>query len=526
MGTHKCSVTISGSRDYHRYLSLLIHVAWCHDRDSHAGIPLSCAAHVSIPSPCQSFTQNPVLTGSHLIHHDSSEMVYPAGVADFRQRSQGLPPISPWSQASCSSSSSPLTPPQPNTTPSSSTNPDRNFLAPYKIPYTRKCITAAHACLDLVTNPPSSSSYTSASSHYSSSTSSSSSSSSNSLRASSSDLLRRFGVVPYGRIFYALRFLLFLAHEIWKTGRYDLVDVGSLRIGSYIASLKKCLNTASAGGRYRTPELWVYALRTRIEPWYRDLCALLEDSRARASASAAILKTGAAAGKEEDGHGEGTPRAGPEPSGPGVDASRASAPSSIVPTTDTTTSPRASQEVDDAWSPGVGGGGFFSPLLFDFPFEILSTGGTSNHPSVLSNPKNARDTNKTVFPPPDHVKAPSGQQHPSEISPFPFPRTSIIPPQPPPAPPLQTANPIFPGLGNNSLTQSDLSASFEDMNIYNPPLDLTWGDFGPNFSGPDLFPAPLLPLATETSQPEMFSSGSGSPPLYTQGYGDDGTRER
>lgn len=465
-------------------------------------------------------------------------MVYPAGVADFRQRSQGLPPISPPSQASCSLSSPPPTSPSPdaNTAPSSGTSPDQNFLAPYKIYYTRKCITAAHACLDLITNPSSLSHH----SHYPSPASSSSSSSSDSVRSSSpQDLLRWFGVVPYGRIFYALRFLLFLAHEVWKTGRYDLVDVGSLRIGGYIASLKKCLHAASAGGRYRTPALWVYALRTRIEPWYRDLCTLMEDSRAGAS-TAALEAEGEVEG------GDRTPRPYLEPSGPNLfDASRASPPPSTVPTADTSASPRAPHEANDARAPGAGGGEFFSPLLFDFPFEILSSGGTSNPPSsqVSRSVKSASDTKRPASPQACHATtAAAPNKQPSAA--LPTPRTAIPPAQPPAAPvpvhqlqkddqlhatsaiPPPTASPFFPSLNNHRLTESDLSVSFEDMDIYNNPLDFTWGGFGPIFTGSNMFPSPFPPIAIATSQPVTFGSGPGSPPLHSQGHGDDGTRER
>lgn len=91
-------------------------------------------------------------------------------------------------------------------------------------------------------------------------------------------------MIPYSRIFYALRFLLFVAHEIWRTKRSDVVDFEDLRLEVYLAALKRCLGAASSGGKYRVPSLWLYALETRIEPWYQRLHVLLQRDQNRAAA--------------------------------------------------------------------------------------------------------------------------------------------------------------------------------------------------------------------------------------------------
>ena len=150
------------------------------------------------------------------------------------------------------------------------TNPDQDVLAPYRIQYTQKCIAAAHACLALVVSPPVSPGLTST----------------NSL--ADPETLRYFSNVPYSRLFYALRFLLFVAHNIWRTGKYDLVNIDSLRPGHYIEGFKRVLTIASDGGKFRPPSLWLYAIQTRIQPWWDAFCARLDrdrppPSRARSS---------------------------------------------------------------------------------------------------------------------------------------------------------------------------------------------------------------------------------------------------
>lgn len=74
---------------------------------------------------------------------------------------------------------------------------------------------------------------------------------------------------------------MFVAHEIWRTGRYDVVEVEALRVEAHLTALKRCLRRASAGGTYRVSSLWLYAIETRIEPWYQKLSALLERDRPR-----------------------------------------------------------------------------------------------------------------------------------------------------------------------------------------------------------------------------------------------------
>lgn len=135
------------------------------------------------------------------------------------------------------------------------------MLAPYRIQYTQKCITAAHACLALVVSPPVSPGLTST----------------NSL--ADPEMLRYFSNVPYSRLFYALRFLLFVAHNIWRTGKYDVVNIDSLRPGYYIEGIKRVLTIASDGGKFRPPSLWLYAIQTRIQPWWEAFRARLDRDR-------------------------------------------------------------------------------------------------------------------------------------------------------------------------------------------------------------------------------------------------------
>ncbi|KAK2597515.1 hypothetical protein N8I77_012297 [Diaporthe amygdali] len=178
-----------------------------------------------------------------------SEFIYPAGRANFQNRSHGLPSLS------CPS----LSPASPETT--LDTMPDQDVLAPYRIQYTKKCITAAHACLALVVSPPVSPGVSSTSS------------------LGDPETLRYFSNVPYSRLFYALRFLLFVAHNIWRTAKYNLISVDSLKLGYYIGGLKRAFSIASDGGKFRPPSLWLYAIETRIEPWWKAFCTKLNRDR-------------------------------------------------------------------------------------------------------------------------------------------------------------------------------------------------------------------------------------------------------
>lgn len=185
-------------------------------------------------------------------HHSAlllSEVIYPAGRANFQHRSHGLPSLSSPSQS-----------PESTESPTE-TMPDQDVLAPYRLQYTKKCITAAHSCLALVISPPVSPDLSSTSS------------------LGDPETLRYFSNVPYSRTFYALRFLLFVAHNIWRTGGYHLINVDSLRAGHYINGLKRVLSVASDGGKFRPPSLWLYAIETRIEPWWRAFSALLDRDR-------------------------------------------------------------------------------------------------------------------------------------------------------------------------------------------------------------------------------------------------------
>lgn len=137
--------------------------------------------------------------------------------------------------------------------------PDRNFFAPYKIRYTMKGITAAHVCLDIATAPIKSDEIVNA----------------DLSRRSSTDLLRRCGCFLHTRIFYALRLLLSVAHEVWRTKKYEILEVNTLKIDAYITALRAGLEAASEKGRYRVPSLWLNALQAKIEPWWQALRRLL-----------------------------------------------------------------------------------------------------------------------------------------------------------------------------------------------------------------------------------------------------------
>lgn len=182
-----------------------------------------------------------------------SEVIYPAGKADFRQRSQGLPSLSSAGEDDVS----PVL-------------PDRNFFAPYKIHYTMKSVTAAHVCLEIATAPVKSDEIINA----------------DLSRRASTDLLRRCGCFLHARIFYALRLLLSVAHEVWRTKKYEALDVNTLKIDAYIVALRAGLEAASEKGRYRVPSLWLNALQAKIEPWWQALRRLLaQDGHNLATAS-------------------------------------------------------------------------------------------------------------------------------------------------------------------------------------------------------------------------------------------------
>lgn len=423
----------------------------------------------------------------------SSEVVFPAGVADFAQRSQGLPSISPRATSSSPSPTATADSPQPH---------DQNLLASYKIRYTRKCVAAAHACLDLVTNPADL--YTSGNA---------------SRVGSSDDLLRHFGSLPYGRIFYALRFLLFLAHEIWKTGRYDLIDVSSLRIGPYIAALGRCLTVASAEGKFRTPSLWVYALRSRIQPWYRNLCALLEASRPSQPTDEESERTPG----EQEGDGERTPGAG----SPSVSYAQPLS-GSVPPPVPPTDSP-ASKRLHDASDVGRD---FFSPLLFDFPFEILSSGGLDlSSASPLSRSSNARRTHDhgnhpatpaqsttTMTPTAANMLLPSQMRlysmatAPSATSP-----SSLVQHRLSSTASSASATHHPPGTvpaTDSSSAFGDMGTAFGDMELY--PLDFNWGDLNSIFPGSDMLSSPFPPLSERGLES----------PTQTQGFTDNGTGKK
>lgn len=121
-----------------------------------------------------------------------------------------------------------------------------------------KSITAAHSCLDIATAPAKSDELIQAASP-----------------TPSTDLLRRGGCFLHARIFYALRLLLSVAHEVWRTKSYKKLDLNTLKIDAYITALRARLRIASEKGRYRVPTLWLNALQAKIEPWWQALRSLL-----------------------------------------------------------------------------------------------------------------------------------------------------------------------------------------------------------------------------------------------------------
>lgn len=121
-----------------------------------------------------------------------------------------------------------------------------------------KSIHAAHACLDIATAPVKPDEI-------------------NADSSPAADLLRRCGCFLHTRIFYALRLLLSVAHETWRTQKYNIIDVNMLKIDFYIIALRDRLETASQQGRYRVPTLWLNALQAKIEPWWQTLRRLLEN---------------------------------------------------------------------------------------------------------------------------------------------------------------------------------------------------------------------------------------------------------
>ena len=100
--------------------------------------------------------------------------------------------------------------------------------------------------------------------------------------------LRRLPVSTFTRAFYALRFLFQLAHQIWATGSEEVIRVNSLKINSYIAALDRSLTLTSGEGRYRVPSMWLYALRSRLQPWHAAFRALVD-----AGATPALSPSGA-----------------------------------------------------------------------------------------------------------------------------------------------------------------------------------------------------------------------------------------
>jgi hypothetical protein len=143
---------------------------------------------------------------------------------------------------------------------------DHHLLAPWKLDYTRKCIRSAHAVLDLFT----------------------------SIEATR---MRRLANIAFGRVFYSLRFLLLLSHQIWTGNGAHVISLQSLRIEYYINSLETSLDRATNGGTFRVAAIWLYALRSRVMPWYEQFRKLQEKSHRNLSRPLSRDDNGTATGQ-------------------------------------------------------------------------------------------------------------------------------------------------------------------------------------------------------------------------------------
>jgi hypothetical protein len=77
--------------------------------------------------------------------------------------------------------------------------------------------------------------------------------------------------IAFSRSFYALRFLLQLSYHIWMTQSQQILPLDTLRVDFYIDALTQSLESAAGINKNRAPQLWLYALQTRIIPWHNTL---------------------------------------------------------------------------------------------------------------------------------------------------------------------------------------------------------------------------------------------------------------
>ena len=83
--------------------------------------------------------------------------------------------------------------------------------------------------------------------------------------------IRYMAVPMLGRAFHALRFLFHASYMV-MAGVASAVSLDSLQIETHIEALLRTLERAADGSRYKTPTVWLYALQSRLLPWYRELC--------------------------------------------------------------------------------------------------------------------------------------------------------------------------------------------------------------------------------------------------------------
>ena len=91
--------------------------------------------------------------------------------------------------------------------------------------------------------------------------------------------IRYLAVPILGRAFHALRFLFHASYMV-MAGVASAVNLDSLQIETHIEALLRTLERASDGSRYKTPTVWLYALQSRLLPWYRELCRRSKPSAA------------------------------------------------------------------------------------------------------------------------------------------------------------------------------------------------------------------------------------------------------
>ncbi|KAH8895998.1 hypothetical protein GQ53DRAFT_36567 [Thozetella sp. PMI_491] len=82
--------------------------------------------------------------------------------------------------------------------------------------------------------------------------------------------VRCMPIVTFGRVFYALRLLFHAAYRILR-GIPSTVSLSDLKTETYIEALQRALLLAADGSGSNAAATWLYALRSRLLPWYTEL---------------------------------------------------------------------------------------------------------------------------------------------------------------------------------------------------------------------------------------------------------------